>query len=229
MTTSRLAILLAVLLGGLSTAFMLPKQLGFMPVGINVELPESLGEWWGHPVEVTQHERDVLGHDTEFARKEYSNGRGDGILASVVLAGQDMMTSIHRPERCLRAQGWEFYPGGNRVIDIPGRGKLPVVRLKNHKLERLKDGSTIPVENICYYWFAGNVDVTESHLARVRIDTRDRLFSGYAQRWAMLMISANITANRQKFGRDERGTDELIVRFIQQMAPQLHKDTIKYH
>src|SRR4051794_22700974 len=108
MTTSRLAILLALLLGGLSCVFALPKHRGFQPVGVNTEMPEFLGEWWGHDMEVTQKERDTLGHDTEFARKVYSNGRGANVLTSIVLAGQDMMMAIHRPERCLHAQGWNF-------------------------------------------------------------------------------------------------------------------------
>src|SRR6187402_3095625 len=130
MTTSRLVIVFAVLLASLSSVFLLPKQVGFMPVGINLELPTSLGEWWGNRVEVTQHEKDVLGPGTDFSRVEYSNGRGDRIQASVVLAGEDMMTSIHRPERCLAAQGWEFTPGDARIVEIPSHGKLPVMRLK---------------------------------------------------------------------------------------------------
>jgi EpsI family protein len=227
MITSRLLILLAVILGGLGSVAILPERKGFMPVGINLELADGLGEWWGRAVEVTPLERETLGTDTEFVRKEYSNGRGDAILASVVLAGEDMMTSIHRPERCLHAQGWEFAPGGKRLIDIPGHGKLPVTRLRNHRMETRRDGTPVSVENICYYWFAGNRSLTESHLDRVWLDTRDRLSGGYVQRWAMMMISANITAPR-KFGRDEAATDVLLEDFIRQLAPQLHKATIQY-
>ena len=228
MTTSRLVVVFAVLLGGLSTVFLLPKQMGFMPVGINLELPESLGEWWGNRIEVSQHERDVLGPETEFSRMQYSNGRGDEIQASIVLAGQDMMTSIHRPERCMKAQGWEFTPDQSRTIDIPGHGKLTVMRLRNHKLEKTSDGGTRPLQNLCYYWFAGSRDLTHSHLARVRIDMKDRLSGGYVQRWAMMMMSANITAGRSKFGRDEKATDELLTAFIQKLAPEVHKDSIRY-
>jgi EpsI family protein len=228
MTTSRLAIVFAVLLASLSSVFLLPKQVGFMPVGINLELPSSLGEWWGNKVEVTQHEKDVLGPGTDFSRVEYSNGRGDRIQASVVLAGEDMMTSIHRPERCLAAQGWEFTPGDTRIVEIPGQGKLPVMRLKNHKLQKASDGRQVPLQNVCYYWFAGFRDVTDSHFQRVRIDTLDRLKGGYVQRWAMMMITSNITAGIDKFGRDEKATDELLVGFIQKLAPELHKETIRY-
>jgi len=228
MTTSRLAILLAIMLGGLSSVFLLPKQLGFMPEGIELALPESLGEWWGQDVEVTQHEHEVLGADTEFARKQYTNGRGDRILASVVLSGQDMMTAIHRPERCLRAQGWDFQEGERRFVDVPGRGKLPVMRLRNRKPEKTIDGRSVMVEHVLYYWFAGSQDVTESHLDRVRIDMRDRIRSGYAQRWAMMSISAPITANQDKFGRDEKATDELVAGFVRQLAPTLHKPSVRF-
>ena len=31
---------------------------------------------------------------------------GDQVLVSIVLSGHDLDNSIHRPERCLPAQGW---------------------------------------------------------------------------------------------------------------------------
>ena len=224
MTISRLAILLAVLLGGLSCIFLLPKQLGFQPVGIRLELPETLGEWWGHDLPISDLEHSVLGPDTEFARKDYENARGDHVLVSIVLAGQDMMTSIHRPERCLAAQGWEFKPGGERIIKVPSRGLVPVTRIHNHRIVK---GDL--VENLCDYWFVGNVDLTASHIERVWMDSRDRLLAGYVQRWAMVMISADITKGRLKFGRDEAKTDQMLDDFIKQLAPVVFKDSVKYH
>lgn len=228
MTTSRLAIVFAVLLGGLSTVFLLPEKMGFMPVGINLALPESLGEWWGRDMEVLQKEREVLGAETDFARKQYSNGRGDEIQASIVLAGEDMMTSIHRPERCMHAQGWEFTPDQTRTIDVPGHGKMTLMRLRNHKVVKTEDGKSVPMQNVCYYWFAGSRDLTHSHLQRVKLDIKDRLAGGYVQRWAMMMMSANITANTSKFGRDEKATDEMLIDFIKKVAPEIHKDSIRY-
>lgn len=228
MTTSRLAIVFAVLLGGLSSVFFLPEKKGFMPVGINRELPASLGEWWGKGMEVIQKEREVLGPDTEFSRMEYSNGRGDAIQASIVLAGQDMMTGIHRPERCLAAQGWEFNSDDKRSIEIPGCGNLPVMHLRTHKQQKNREGKMVPVQNICYYWFAGSQKVTNSHNDRVWTDIVDRMTSGSVQRWGMMMISATVTNGTDKFGRDEKATDDLLVGFIQKLAPQLHKESVRY-
>ena len=229
MITKRLAILLAVLLGGLSCVFALPKQIGFQPVGITLQLPEYLGEWWGKEVAVSQLERDTLGPETEFARRLYDNGVGNRIQASIVLAGQDMMTSIHRPERCLAAQGWTFGPETRRALEVPGRGRMEVMRLRNHKPVKASDGRQIEVENICYYWVAGSQDLTPSHMERVWFDSRDRLFGGYAQRWAMVMVSADITAGYDRFGRDEKATDQMLQDFVRKLAPVVHKPGLRYH
>ncbi len=229
MTTSRLALLLAVLLGGLGSVFLLPQKIGFQPVGIVLALPEYLGEWWGRPMEVTQKEHEVLGPETEFARKLYDNGRGARVMTSIVLAGQDMMTGLHRPERCLAAQGWSFGTPERRTIEVPGLGKMEVMRVHNHQGIKGADGRQTELENVCYYWFAGSKDLTPSHLERVWFDSRDRLLGGYVQRWAMIMVSADITAGREKFGRDERATDAVLGAFVQQVAPKIHTAAIQYH
>lgn len=228
MTTSRLFALLAVLLGGLSAVFLIPKQVGLLPVGINKELPEFLGEWWGKDIEVSQKERDTLGGDTEFARKVYNNGRGGAVLSSIVLAGQDMMMAIHRPERCLAAQGWSFGPPSKRTIPLPNGGQLDVMRVQNTKTVKGADDQPIQIQNVCYYWFAGSKDVTPSHLERVWFDSRDRLLKGEVQRWAMMMVSADITALHEKFGRDEKATDELLSDFVKKMVPTVHRDGLTY-
>jgi hypothetical protein len=131
MTTSRLAILLAVMLGAMSTVFLLPKHLAYQPLGIELALPEYLGEWHGSDVGISDRERQVLGAETEFARKSYTNGRGDELQVSIVLGGQDMNTSIHRPERCLPAQGWTITNKGPASVVLPGKGSLMTTRLHN--------------------------------------------------------------------------------------------------
>jgi hypothetical protein len=75
MTTSRLAILLAVLLAGLSSIYMLPKGQQEQPVGIDLELPKMVGGvWYGRDLAVSDLERDTLGEGTEFSRSS-SAGR----------------------------------------------------------------------------------------------------------------------------------------------------------
>ncbi len=225
MTTSRLAILLAVLLGGLSTVLFLPKQLSYQPVGIELTLPEYSGEWYGQNVKISEREITVLGKDTEFSRKSYTNGRGDEIQVSIVLSGQDMNTSIHRPERCLPAQGWTIANKHSLRIPVPNLGTVPVTRLNNVRNVSHED-KPISIHNVSYYWFAGHTDLTASHLDRTVIDIRDRILHGYNQRWAYITVSAVVTDNLQKFGRSEEETSRLIEDFIKRLVPVLHKETL---
>jgi EpsI family protein len=239
MTTSRLAILLAILLGGLSTVFLLPKQIRLQPVGIELALPQMVGGvWYGRDQEVSDSERQTLGFDTEFARKLYSNARGDEILASIVLSGQDMNTSIHRPEWCLPAQGWTI--AGSSKSAIPQRDLPPLMttRLFNIRMPRDKDtgapivdakGGQLVVKNLDYYWFVGYDGVTPSHLSRNLIDITDRLLHGYNQRWAFVMVASTVTDNIRRDGLDEKETDAILRDFIAKLAPLIHRDTVKFH
>ncbi len=224
MTTNRLAILLALLLAGLSGVFLLPKQLHFQPVGIELNLPAQIGDWWGIDTAISEKERVVLGPETEFARKSYTNGRGDEIQASIVLAGQDMNTGIHRPERCLPAQGWTITDKNTRAIAIPGHATLPATRLRNLRTVADTHGKPFALYNLDYYWFVGHNDVTGSHFERTYFDIRDRLFRGYNQRWAYVTVAANVQTGT--FARSEKELDALTEDFIRKLVPKIQKTSV---
>ena len=246
MTTNRLAILLAVLLAGFSAVFLLPGQGKFrQPTGIDLELPTMVGgTWLGTDQKISDGEQFTLGKETEFSRKAYNNARGrtldggDVIQASVVLAGTDMNTSIHRPEWCLPAQGWTIENSSKVEIVVPDRGKLVATRLKNMRFIPDKetgkpligqDGNKVIVRILDYYWFVGYDTVTDSHTTRNFIDITDRLRHGYNQRWAFMTVASNITDNLQTDGLDEKKTDEMIVEFIKKLVPLTHKESVKFH
>ena len=228
MITKRLLILQGVLLAGLSLTFLLPSVENQTPTGVSLELPSIMGEWYGSSSEVSLKERQVLGAETEFARKVYTNGRGDTIFASIVLAGRDMNTSIHRPERCLPAQGWTVADSKTMDVNLDDGQQLPVTRLHNLRQIKTNLGDSRPFYNLNYYWFAGYSDVTASHFRRTWIDVRDRLLKGYNQRWAYVTVTANITKEFDRFGRTEQEVDAVLNQFIKELAPQIHKSSLKY-
>jgi len=168
MTTKRLLILLSVLAGGMSLIFLLPKIPNSQPLGINLALPSEIGNWYGQDEAITEKERSVLGTETEFARKVYSNDRGDQILVSIVLGGEDMNTSIHRPERCLPAQGWTIVDSNRIAIPLNDEGHdvLKVTRLHNMRPVQDREGHKFNLYNLNYYWFVGCTDTTASHMRR---------------------------------------------------------------
>lgn len=226
MTTKRLLILFAVLLAGMSLIFLLPKIPNSQPVGIELTLPPLIGDWYGQDQEVTDRERGVLGPETEFCRKIYRNGQGDEILVSIVLGGQDMNTSIHRPERCLPAQGWTIVDSSRVAIplDDPEHDVLRVTRLHNMRPVQDKEGHKFNLFNLSYYWFVGCSDTTASHFTRTYFDLRDRLLRGYNQRWAYVTVAVMLN---KKIHPDEE-SDLQIKSFIKQLVPKVHKPSLKY-
>ena len=229
MITKRLAVLLAALLA-MSAVFFLPKQSVEQPMGVKLELPASLGEWKGENMKITDKERSILGEETEFARKAYTNGRGDELQATIVLAGRDMNTGIHRPERCLLAQGWTQEDSSSVKVAVAERGTLTTTRLKEMQMVPVpgKEGRQFPYTNLNYYWFTGCTDTTASHVRRTVIDISDRLLHGYNQRWAYFTVAATITKDMKRNGRTEEETDALIQDFIRRMVPETHLPAVKF-
>jgi EpsI family protein len=223
MITKRLLQVQAVLLAGFGSVFLLPHSNKTSPAGIAMTLPNVVGIWIGDDAAVTQKELDTLAKDTQFARKIYTGPEGDQILVSIVLSGDDMTNSIHRPERCLPAQGWQMRSSSSRIIQIPGGKSLGVTMLQNARTVQTQDKRWLTVTNLDYYWFIGYKDMTASHLTRTEIDLRDRIMYGYSQRWAYVTIAANVTKGIWRPERTEEQTAAMLDAFIQQLAPRLQR------
>ena len=196
MISKRLFAVELVLIIGLSAIFFLPKAPATSPVGIALKLPIWVGNWLGEDSAVTERELEVLAKDTAFARKIYTSPAGDKIFASIVLSGDDMTSSIHRPERCLPAQGWNLQSSSARTIKISDSESLATTQLSSLRMVEGKSERRA-IENLTYYWFVGYTDVTASHFTRTMLDLRDRTLRGYNQRWAYVTVAAT----SQKGGR----------------------------
>ena len=213
MITKRLAILQSVLALGLGSVFFVPKDIRMQPSAIGLSLPQSVGDWQGTDQPVSQGERDILGPDTQFSRKSYTNAVGDEIYVSVVISGPDMNTSIHRPERCLPAQGWTIADSSTATLPT-ANGSMKATRLHNIRAMRADRGEQVTINSINYYWFVGHSDVTASHFERTWIDIRDRLLNGRNQQWAYVTVVAIVTKDYKIFGRTEKQTEELLRGFL---------------
>ena len=224
MIIRRLLTLQAVLLLGLGSVFLIPQKTGLGPAGIAMKLPEAVDEWKGEDAPVSPQELAGLASDTRFVRRFYKNAAGDVLYVSIVLSGEDMSNSIHRPERCLAAQGWTVERATRvRVPLVNGAPPLEITRLTDEREARGTDGKTIPLRNLNYYWFIGSEDVTPSHWARTVIDVKDRLLRGENQRWAYVTVATNITDNLRAGGRSEADTAELVENFIGRIVPRFEK------
>jgi hypothetical protein len=194
-------ILAAILGAGLSSIFILPP-FKVTESAMSLEIPEHLGGWTTEKVDPTEKEVGSLAKDTRFSKarciqvREYeydATGRrlADMAELSIVLSGEDLGNSIHRPERCMGAQGHIIYGSEKTELDIPGSGPMPTRRLLS-KL-KLPTGEAkddfIEVNYLTYYFFVGHETITENHSRRTLVDMQDRLKKGQAQKWAYVLVS----------------------------------------
>ena len=147
-----------------------------------------------------------------------------------------MSTSIHRPERCLPAQGYTVASSQSLKVVLQPQ-PLTVTRL--HNLRPLyteagkpilgRNGKSLNEFSLLYYWFVGCSDTTNDHNTRYTIDSRDRLLKGYNQPWAYVTVMSRISQGLQPFGRTEAQTDAMIQAFIQKLVPLIQKPTVHIH
>ena len=223
MIIKRLFTLQLLLLLGLGSVLLLPRHTGLGPAGIAMTLPHSFDGWRGSDAPIKPEELKGLAPDTQFVRQFYRRGQ-DEVYVSIVLSGEDMVNSIHRPERCLSAQGWTVEHSARVPVPVAdGRAPVEVTRLTDVREWRTPDGKTAPLKNLNYYWFIGSKDTTASHWTRTFIDARDRVLHGENQRWAYVTVAAYVTDNLQPGGRNEADTEKMIEDFIGEIVPRFQK------
>lgn len=223
MIIKRLLNVQVALLCGFGAVFVLPKGPKSAPAGIAMTLPNIVGAWIGDDAEVTAREREILAQDTQFARKIYTGPAGDEIFVSIVLSGDDMTNSIHRPERCLPAQGWTVESSQRRAIPIGAGKSLALTKLRTLRMVEQPNKTSAPLYDLHYYWFIGSREMTPSHLTRTQIDLRDRILHGSNQRWAYITVTSIVTEHWKRPQRTEAETAEMIEKFVQELAPKLEK------
>jgi len=188
-------ILPALMTAFLSGIYVLPHAGSMADSAIRMELPDVEGAWNFRSEPASEAELKALATDTKFskaiclrARPGEVNDEGqlvpDRIDLSIVMSGADLNNSIHRPERCMPAQGHTILSSQDRKVTLPDGRELKVRRLLS-----TQQLSNYRFDCITYYFFVGHDQVTASHLDRTRIDMQDRLLLGRDQHWAYVSMS----------------------------------------
>ena len=195
--------LLPVLLGGtMSSIYFLPQVGAVADSAVKMELPGTYGSWIFRQYPPSEAELQALSADTQFskaiclsARPGETDAEGysipDQIQLSIVLSGYDLNNSIHRPERCMPAQGHDITSTKDVVLNLSNKRQFAAKRLRLHREFRRATSPPIPRSSSCitYYFFVGHDQVTNDHLKRTFIDMKDRLVRGMDQRWAYVSVS----------------------------------------
>ncbi len=228
---TRLYALAFFLLVGFSMIWIIPKSGSMKPTRLSRHLPMEFGTLRGEKVTISGEELKILAKDTEFERVEYSdkaNPKQARIEVSVVFSGKDLNNSIHRPERCLKAQGWNFTEEKKVVLQqvLPDGSDVPFRKIVCKKPVKLEDGKIIEIMRVQYYTFIGHSVITEDHYGRTFQDMKDRIFKGYDQQWAYVTFSMPVTQLFADQGlidpraaSDLQESEAMLAKFIKQLLP----------
>lgn len=195
-------ILAAILAAALSSIFVLPP-FRETDSAMGMEIPEQLGRWVTKSYLPSEKEIKSLASDTKFSKaqcyserpgtRDFLTGRSAVDMAdiSIVLSGHDLANSIHRPERCMPAQGFNIYQSAKSVLEVPGKRSAPIrCLLSTLNIPKGSDPKDTYERNyLTVYFFVGHEVITEDHSQRTKIDMKDRLKKGEAQSWAYISVT----------------------------------------
>ncbi len=186
-----------VLTGTLGAVYFLPSAGVVAEAAVRMEMPDRSGGWQFHNVPPSEAELDALASDTEFSKAVCRQIRPGEISAegyyyadrldlSIVLSGYDLNNSIHRPERCMPAQGHTITSSSDVDLKLPNGREFTAKRLLSVQSIPTNEEKTEYVSFNCvtYYFFVGHDQITHDHLGRTFIDMKDRIVRGLDQRWA---------------------------------------------
>jgi len=212
-----LVVVLMALVVGLSYWFNPPLDV-IPQAGVILDLPTFVGDYFGKQGEITDVEKTVLPKDTEFARRNYDDGRGHQIVCTIVLSGAEQR-SIHRPEACLVGQGWTIIAQDYIPVPLASGHKLVARRLSLQRQAVVQSGDHITVKAFYIYWFVGQNVTTPSEMERVLLSNWDRVFHNAAHRWAYVSVFSLVTDNLRPDGLNPDQTQSMMVDFAKQIVP----------
>lgn len=190
--------------------------------GVEMTLPDRIGDFVGTPEEMSDAERNILPGDTELARMRYQDPFGQTIFASIVLSGGEKR-SIHRPEICLPAQGWSI--GSGSVVPVPlasGR-TLEIMLLNLSRPVEVGPGESLRIRSLFAYWFVGKETTTPLHKVRIFKTSWDRVFKKTNHRWAYVSVSSIVQDSIRPGGMNAEETTTMLKDFVAKIVPFFQK------
>ena len=129
---------------------------------------------------ISEAERDGLPPDTEVTKCRYQSADGNWYQVTAVIGGRSR-DSIHRPERCLPAQGFQMMSPRDREIGGVGWHLVELAR---------REASSL---GFAYTFFNQDGYSTGSHVRRIVHDVWNRSVRGRIDRWVMLTVFSSVS------------------------------------
>jgi EpsI family protein len=219
--------IMALAIYGVSPPVYLPSEAGvLMTLPEKVDVPElNGGHFYGDPAPVTDAEHRLLPKDTEFSRKNYNDFHDHQIFFSIVLSGVQQYT-IHPPEICLRAQGWDIVGQEDTPVELTSGHHLMVRNLSLQREALNEKQEHLLVKAYYMYWYVADDQTTPSHAERNWISSWDRVVHNRDHRWAYVIAMSPITQTIRPDGMNADETRAMLKNFIRQIVPTFQKNEL---
>jgi len=164
-------------------------------IRLQADLPEHVLNYSSKELETEEVTLSTLPPDTSFGYRRYQDPDSRFFLdLRVVLMGRDR-TSLHRPQFCLRGQGWDINQSMSRVatvkIEHPFTYELPVVALMASRTVEVEGQSQL-LSGVYVYWYVADDAMSASTLGLERMwwMASKLMRTGVLQRWAYISCFA---------------------------------------
>ncbi len=219
----QLLIVAVLVIGGVAVTVFTSKVSASSEAGIELNLPEQVGQWRGEKIEPSELEIKLLPKGTEFFKRSYTNDAGDSVYCSIVLSSPDPR-SIHRPELCLPTQGVKVSGGKEIHIPVESLSKsLPVMQLTT--LTRPQGRPDVQIRGYFNYWFVGKDRITAQHYQRILWNMWDRVIHSTNHRWAYIIVQATVPESYLGPGKgmNDEQTQAMVTAFIKEIFPKINR------
>jgi exosortase len=200
--------------------------------GVLLALPEEVklsgidgGHFYGSYAPVSDVEHNNLPQDTEFARKNYEDFHAHNIFFSIVLSGVQQYT-IHPPEVCLVAQGWDIIGHEDIPIRLSSGHQLVVRNLSIQRNAVNAQKQHFLLKAYYMYWYVADNITTPDHATRNWMSSWDRVVHNRDHRWAYVIAMSPISQTFRPDGLNADQTRDLLTSFIRQIVPTFQKDEL---
>jgi hypothetical protein len=162
---------------------------------LKVLLPEEVLDYTSEELPQGDVVTNTLPPDTSYGQRRYVATDGSWLLMNVVLMGADR-TSIHKPEYCLKGQGWNIDDAATAEttihMDRPQSYELPVIKIISTRQFKDANGQVATYRGLYVYWFVADGVLSGDKLGRERMwwMAKNLLQTGVLQRWAYISCFA---------------------------------------
>ena len=193
--------------------------------GVVAELPLRADDIQGIKGEPDQRELTGLADDVTILRNYYILKNGGQAVCSMVISGAERR-SLHRPEICLPAQGWNVLGSNEFPIELADGRQLRAMLVQLQRDYKDEAGTMHRIKALNLFFYAGSEGVTTA-------DYYDHVFKSYLHsltrninhRWAL--VSYYMPYSETEIGMGDPTADLAAVESLRELAAKLTPKFLK--